>query len=112
MSLTVRVIDCTYGRPVIGMSVRLERDVGRTWIEQLRTQTDDQGRLADWLPNPLDRGVYRLEFDLDGYFASLGIAAFYPSIIICFRIADPDDAHCIPLLITSNAFMTYKQNLP
>ncbi|MGE5291021.1 MAG: hydroxyisourate hydrolase [Micromonosporaceae bacterium] len=111
MSLTVRVIDCTYGRPVAGMPVRLERDVGRAWIEQVRSQTDDEGRLADWLPDPLARGVYRLEFDLDGYFASRGIAAFYPSITIVFRIADPNRAPCIPLLITSNAFMTYRQDL-
>jgi 5-hydroxyisourate hydrolase len=109
MSVSVHVIDGVYGRPVIGMSVRLDRHIDGSWIEQLRDKTDDDG-VSGGPSAPVERGVYRLELDLDGYFSSLGITPFYPAINIVFRIGDPNYSYRISLLITPSAFTTYQQN--
>jgi 5-hydroxyisourate hydrolase len=92
------------------MSVRLDRDIEGTWIEQLRDQTDGEGRICDWLGLPLDRGAYRLEFDLDAYFSSLGVAPFYPVVTVRFRIPQPSNPCHISLLITPTAYFTCRQN--
>jgi len=109
MSVSVHVIDGVYGRAVIGMSVRLDRYIDGSWIEQLRDKTDDDG-LSGGPSASLERGVYRLELDLDGYFSSLGITPFYPAINIVFRIGDQNYSHRISLLITPSAYTTYQQN--
>jgi 5-hydroxyisourate hydrolase len=110
MSVSVTVVDCFYGRPVIGMSVRLDRDIDGSWIEQMRNQTGNDGCICEWSNSPLARGLYRLEFDLDGYFTSLGIAPLYPVVTIRFRIPDPNHLCHISLLITPSAYFTYQQN--
>lgn len=110
MSVLVHIVDGVHGRPVIGMSGRLDSRIDGAWVEQLRVKTDGRGTLSgspDW---PLTRGLYQLELDLDGYFSSLGIIPFYPAITICFRIADPSYVHQISLLITPTAYMTYQQD--
>ena len=110
MSVSVHVFDAMYGRPTIGMNVRLDRDLDGTWIEERRDQTDEGGSISDWVNAPLARGSYQLEFDLDGYFSSLGVMPFYPVVTLRFRVLDPVQSHGISLLITPYAYFTYQQN--
>jgi 5-hydroxyisourate hydrolase len=110
MSVSVNVINAVYGRPVVGMSARLDSQIDGVWTEQLRIKTDDKGSFSSWPEWSLTRGFYQLELDLDGYFSSLGITPFYPSITICFRITDPTYEHHIFLLITPFSYVTYQQN--
>lgn len=108
MSVFVQVINGTYGRPVVGMSVRMDRLIDGTWVEQSRDRTDDKGELASPLDQPLARGIYQVELDLDEYFSGLGITPFYPSAPIRFRIADPDHEQHISLFVTQSSYMTYR----
>jgi 5-hydroxyisourate hydrolase-like protein (transthyretin family) len=55
----------------------------------------------------VDRGVYRIELDVDGYFASLGIAPFYPTITVSLRVQSPERSYTVPVLITPYAYLTY-----
>lgn len=110
MSVSVRVFDAMYGRPAIGMAVRLDRDLDGTWVKEKRDQTDEAGRITGWAAAPLTRGAYQLEFDLDAYFSSLGAVPFYPVVSLRFRVLDPDQLHDISLLITPYAYFTYQQN--
>ena len=109
MSVSVHVINAVYGRPVIGMSARLDSQIDGAWIEQLRVKTDDKGDVSGWPDWSVARGLYRLELDLDGYFSSLGITPFYPAITIRFRIIDPSYEHHISILITPSSYMTYQR---
>jgi 5-hydroxyisourate hydrolase len=109
MSVSVRVVDGTYGRPAAGVSVRLDRDVEGSWAKQHSDVSDEEGRLSPLDGARFGRGVYRLEFDLDSYFTSMGIAPFYPVATMSFRIADPAHAHHISLIITPSAYCTYRQ---
>ncbi|HEY3734339.1 MAG TPA: hydroxyisourate hydrolase [Streptosporangiaceae bacterium] len=110
MSVSVRVFDAMYGRPTIGMAVRLDRDLDGSWVEEKRDHTDDDGRIRHWANVPLARGAYQLEFDLDGYFSSLGVMPSYPVVALRFRVLDPGQSHDISLLITPYAYFTYQQN--
>jgi 5-hydroxyisourate hydrolase len=109
MSVSVQVVDGVYGRSMIGMSLRFDRYIDGSWIEQLRAKTDDDG-VSGGPSAPVERGIYRLELDLDGYFSSLGITPFYPAINIVFRTGDPNYSHRISLLITPSAYTIYQQN--
>jgi 5-hydroxyisourate hydrolase-like protein (transthyretin family) len=110
MGVSVRVFDCMCGKPPIGMSVRLDRELDGSWIPEEKDLTDDNGRIIDWMDSPLECGIYKLEFDLDGYFSSLGVMPFHPVIILSFRVLDPAHLIDISLLITPYAYFTYQQN--
>jgi 5-hydroxyisourate hydrolase len=105
----VRVVDGTYGRPAAGVSVRLDRDIEGRWVKQRSDVTDEQGEFSPLHDTQLGRGVFRLEFDLDSYFTSMGITPFYPVVTMSFRIADPAQVHHISLIITPSAYHTYRQ---
>jgi 5-hydroxyisourate hydrolase-like protein (transthyretin family) len=55
-------------------------------------------------------GIYRLEFDLDRYFSSLGIEPFYSAVSIRVQIADERQPHHISLFITPYSCATYHAN--
>jgi 5-hydroxyisourate hydrolase len=108
MSVVVKAIDGTYGRPAVGISVQLFRDIEGSWAEQQRGMTDEEGHIAQLRDIPFEHGMYRLEFDLDSYFSSMGITPFYPTVVMKFRIADPSQGYYISLVITPSAYCTYR----
>ncbi|MFB9249158.1 hydroxyisourate hydrolase [Sphaerisporangium melleum] len=71
--------------------------------------TDDDGRLAEWLPpGEPGRGVHRLVFDTGAYFAASGVVGFYPEVVVTFVVADPEQHYHVPLLISPFAYSTYR----
>jgi 5-hydroxyisourate hydrolase len=109
MSVSVRVINGVYGRPVIGMPARLARMLEGSWIEQVRVNTDDRGGIPGHPHWSLAGGLAQLELDLDGYFASLGITPFCPIISIYFRIDDPRQETYIIVVTTPFSYAVYQQ---
>jgi len=110
VSVSVHVVNGAYGRPVVGMSARIDSRVDGAWVEQIRAETDEKGDIPGCPAWPLTRGVYQIELDLDRYFSSLGITPFYPSVAIRFRISDPSYEHHISLLVTPSSYLTYRQD--
>jgi 5-hydroxyisourate hydrolase len=110
VSVSVHVVNGTYGRPVVGLSARIDSRIDGAWVEQVRAETDEKGEIPGCRAWPLARGVYQIELDLDGYFSSLGITPFYPSVAIRFRISDPSYEHHISLLVTPSSYLTYRQD--
>jgi 5-hydroxyisourate hydrolase len=110
VSVSVHVVNGTYGRPVVGLSARIDSRIDGAWVEQVRAETDEKGEIPGCPAWPLARGVYQIELDLDGYFSSLGITPFYPSVAIRFRISDPSYEHHISLLVTPSSYLTYRQD--
>jgi 5-hydroxyisourate hydrolase len=49
--------------------------------------------------------VYRLVFDTS---AHLGPDAFYPEVVVAFRIADPAEHYHVPLLLSPFGYSTYR----
>lgn len=61
-----------------------------------------------WRDRPLDTGNYQLTFDLDGYYATLGRVPLHPRAVVEFRVVDPEADLYLPLMVTSNSYLTYR----
>ena len=102
MSVSTHVLDSTRGRPAAGVPVRLYRD----GHEAGGGRTDADGRLR-W-ESVGGAGIYRLVFEVGGYFAGHGVETFYPEVVITFRVGE-DGGHChVPLLLSPFAYSTYR----
>lgn len=110
MSIPVRVIDGMYGRPAVGMRVRLERSIDGSWTEQASVLTDEAGRVSHWPESVGAPSMYRLEFDLDSYFSTLGIAPLYPAVIMVIRISNTTRHNRISLLVMPSAYVSYQES--
>jgi 5-hydroxyisourate hydrolase len=101
VSVSTHVLDAVTGRPATGVSVVLERRTADGWAEIAARSTDDDGRVPD-LADSADAGTYRLRFDVADY------SAFFPEIVIAFRITDATAHHHVPLLLSPFAYSTYR----
>jgi 5-hydroxyisourate hydrolase len=106
--VTTHVLDATAGRPAAGVAVTLERQDRSGWQEVTRGRTDADGRIGDLGPEDLPTGVYRVTFVVGAYFAGRGQPAFYPEVVIPFRIDDPSAHYHVPLLLSPYAYSTYR----
>ncbi len=103
-SLSTHVLDAVTGRPAAGVGVRLEcRGESGEWEQLGAARTDADGRIAD-LPE-LESGVARLTFDTGGY---LGPAAFYPEVVVTFRVTGDGRHLHVPLLLSNYSYSTYR----
>lgn len=108
MSISVRVIDCTHGVAATDVQIVLRYRVDSEWRDVTHGATGEDGRLSLLTGECAELGVYRLEFDLDGYYALLGIMPTYPRAIIEFRVTDQTNEFDMPLMMTSNSLLTYR----
>jgi 5-hydroxyisourate hydrolase len=109
--ITTHVLDTALGRPAEGIAVVLElANPEERWIELAHGQTNADGRISSLLPDGaiLACGTYRLRFATAAYFAALGVCAFYPEVVVLFRIDDPAGHFHLPLLLSPFAYSTYR----
>lgn len=100
MSLvTTHVLDTGRGRPAAGVPVSLF--AGDDLVAE--GVTDGDGRLGSLGPEALEHGTYRLVFDLTSYDAD----AFFPEVVVSFKITD-ERHHHVPLLLSPFAYSTYR----
>jgi 5-hydroxyisourate hydrolase len=100
MSVSTHVLDAVRGGPARGLGVRLERQDGTLLAAGV---TDSDGRVADFAGD-LEPGVYRLRFDVEHYLAE----AFFPEVLVTFRVVDAAAKHHVPLLLSPFAYSTYR----
>lgn len=103
--ITTHVLDLARGRPAAGISVALFRD------QELVAEgvTNDDGRVGQWQPNfEIACGKYRLEFNVESWFAAQGIDTFYEDVHISFRVADENEHYHVPLLLSPFGYSTYR----
>ncbi|BCB78693.1 hydroxyisourate hydrolase [Phytohabitans flavus] len=88
------------------MPVRLERWAGDGWRTFAAGHTDIDGRLRDWVPAEMwGPGGYRLVFDTA---AHSGPDAFFPEVVVAFRVTDPTRHYHVPLLLSPYGYTTYR----
>jgi 5-hydroxyisourate hydrolase len=103
--ITTHVLDTTAGRPLSGVSVLLEdQDGSGHWQSIARGRTDSDGRVRNLLPDAhvLHPGLYRLRFDTSER------SAFFPEVVVCFRIESPNQHFHVPLLFNPYGYTTYR----
>jgi 5-hydroxyisourate hydrolase len=110
-TISTHVLDTALGRPGSGIRVVLER-IGGDGSETLLGggATDTDGRLRDMIPDgtPLGSGTYRLRFAVDEYFVRNGRDAFYPEVVIVFRVGASAEHYHVPLLLSPFGYATYR----
>ena len=106
MPPTTHVLDLATGRPAGGLAVTVAVRKGDSWVTVGRGVTDENGRITDVLGDePLEAAVYRIAFATGSH---LGTDAFYPEVVVTFRVTDPSEHHHIPLLLGPYGYTTYR----
>ncbi len=119
--LSTHVLDLARGVGGAGVPVTLDARIGDAWHLVGRATTAETGRVSaftsvDECTDAPAAGVYRLTFDMSGYWASLGGADaaggadFFPEITVQFRIADPAVHAHVPVVVSPYGYSTYRGN--
>ncbi len=109
-TVSTHVLDTGRGGPAQGIGVVLEVRDDKDWALLGSDTTDADGRASDALSGgtPLPEGVYRLRFDVAGYFRQRGQESLYPHVEIAFTISGDDHQHYhVPLLLSAFGYTTY-----
>ena len=115
MALTTHVLDTMHGTPAAGMPVALlATDEGEVrLIKQFVLNAD--GRNPGGLllsADELQRGTYRLVFDVAAYFKARGVVLPEPNFLnlvnLDFGVADPAAHYHVPLLVSPWSYSTYR----
>ncbi len=106
MELSVHVVDCAYGVAAADVGVKLRRQTRSSWQDLSEGRTGPDGRLTVWRDAPIETGIYQLVVDLDAYYGILGAVPFHPRAVVEFRIGDSDTDLHLPLMVTTNSYLT------
>lgn len=100
MNIAIKVMDGVLGRPAEGIAVSIASQSDGVHAELARGFTDSSGRFG-FAPREAPVGEnYRIELDVDRYYASLGIVASYKKATVVLRVPDPGADHQILTLVT------------
>jgi 5-hydroxyisourate hydrolase len=99
-TLSTHILDIARGRPAAGVLVALETSEA---AHVARGTTDEDGRIGA-LGDRLMPGAYVLRFATGAY---LGPDAFYPEVVVGFRIGTDEHYH-VPLLLSPYGYSTYR----
>jgi 5-hydroxyisourate hydrolase len=101
------------GRPAAGIPLPLEiQGFAGIWKQAGNGRTDADGRSGDLYPSHLrlQTAVYRLTFDLSGYFRSQKVTSFYPEVVVTFSLRDAAQPYHVPLLVSPFGYGTYRDS--
>jgi 5-hydroxyisourate hydrolase len=106
MTVSTHVLDAMAGVPAAGVEVSLSyrEPASGGWALIGSGQTDPDGRHG--FATATDPGVHRLTFGTGEYFASRGVATFYPEVTVTFSVSGGH--YHVPLLLSPFAYSTYR----
>jgi 5-hydroxyisourate hydrolase len=107
MRITALVLDGTYGKCAVGVHAYLARASGNGWTMVAEAETNRDGFIEDWDSWHLERGLYRIVFDSDSYFAGLGSDTAYPEVSVIFRMQDDLSKFQLQITISHYSYSTY-----
>ena len=117
MGLSTHVLDTMHGSPAAGMAVALyttsAQDGSVTLVKRMVLNAD--GRNPDGLlfdTQSLQKGTYRLLFDVAAYFRARGVdlpePPFLNQVSLDFGVADVSQHYHVPLLVSPWSYSTYR----
>jgi len=107
MRIAAQVLDSTYGKCAVGVRAELARAGDDGWATVALAETDGEGYIADWDACQLERGLYRIVFDSDSYFAGLGSSTAYPEVIVVFKILNESLTFQVQVTLSPYSYSTY-----
>jgi 5-hydroxyisourate hydrolase len=115
MGLSTHVLDTMHGTPATGMAVELFATDGAQARCLKQFVLNQDGRNPDGLlldHTALQRGTYRLVFDVAAYFKTRGVLLPEPNFLnqvnLDFGVADPAQHYHVPLLVSPWSYSTYR----
>jgi 5-hydroxyisourate hydrolase len=105
--IVTQVVDGAYGKPAAGVRIGLSCATGNTWLAVAEAETDGDGCVKEWHSRHFERGLYRIVFDSDRYFARLGATSAYPEIIVMFRMEDESHVFRVHVTLSPYSYSTY-----
>ncbi|KAI8882420.1 hydroxyisourate hydrolase [Backusella circina FSU 941] len=108
--ITCHVLIASTGTPGQNIDVKIEKlDQSGNFSTLSVGQTNSDGRCPTLLPpGKAEKGIYRVTFETQAYFAHIGQKCFYPYVQITFELENPDQHYHIPLLISPYSYTTYR----
>lgn len=107
--ITTHALDTARGLPAAGLPVELEQLTEDGWRSLRLATTNDDGRVPGFTDGlELRAATYRMTFDTDAYFASIGTEGFYPVVRVVFQIREAGGHYHVPLLISPFGYSTYR----
>jgi 5-hydroxyisourate hydrolase len=117
MGLSTHVLDTMHGSPAAGMAVALyttsAQSESATLVKRMVLNAD--GRNPDGLlfdTQSLQKGTYRLVFDVAAYFRARGVELpeppFLNQVSLDFGVADVSQLYHVPLLVSPWSYSTYR----
>jgi 5-hydroxyisourate hydrolase len=107
MQIFTQVVDSTYGKSAAGVRARLARALDDGWSTVAEAETNIDGCVEEWTTRYLERGIYRIVFDSDGYFSGLGGTTAYPEVVIIFRMDEKSPRFQVQVTISPYSYSTY-----
>lgn len=104
--ISTHILDTSKGMPASGVTVSLEIRLHDEWKSIEKQNTDEDGRIA--FKCPYEKGVYRLMFDVDPYFAREGVENFFLRTPVIFKVTDTGRKYHVPLLLNPFGYSTYR----
>lgn len=108
--ITTHVLDTARGCPASNVAISLSLKDGESWREIAAGKTNKDGRLSGLLApeHSLLAGTYKMYFQTESYFVSVGAPVFYPYVEVVFHISEPESHYHIPLLLSPFGYSTYR----
>ena len=104
--ISTHILDTSLGCPASDVIVKLEKKIHDSWIVLFTEKTNADGRIS--FNCQADKGVYRLEFQIDEYFKKNKITPFFICAPVTFEISDIGRKYHIPLLLNPYGYSTYR----
>ncbi len=115
MGLSTHVLDTAHGCPAAGMTVALYKteDGNTALVKRFNLNSDGRNPDGPLYDNAsLQKGTYRLVFDVAGYFRARGVQLpdppFLDQVSIDFGVAHTDQHYHVPLVCTPWTYSTYR----
>ncbi|RZT10652.1 5-hydroxyisourate hydrolase [Duganella sp. CF402] len=110
--LSVHVLNLVDGLPSADVVVTLEKRNGEQWTLLNSGVTNEQGRIAELFPKntEIGKGVYRVTFKTEKWFAEHNSKSFFPEIPVIFNADGSVQHYHIPLLLSQYGYSTYRGN--
>lgn len=110
--LSSHILDISQGQPAGKVEVELQKynKTTKQWTLVSKKQTDDNGRIADFLPyakGTENYGEYKLKFFTEDYYKNKKIESFYPYIEVVFQIKGDEHYH-VPITLSPFGYSTYR----
>ena len=107
--ITTHVLDTSRGVPAPDLSVRLDFRRSNEWVTVGHAKTDSSGRvMSSFSSAPVVPGTYRLTFDTAAYHKAVGVAPFFPEVVVMFDVESGSAHYHVPLLLSPFGSSTYR----